>query len=104
MPCSCLDNLEKRQMVTDYAELITNDVLRVLAEHCEDMLEFGVEQITIRLLHVLAAIKHHEREIDDPRVFGEVAALLHSMSRRSPGLLNVVLQERRVVEKPDARH
>jgi hypothetical protein len=91
-------------MVIDYAELITNDVLKVLAEQCEEALAFGIEQITIRLLHVLAAVKHHEREIDDPRVFGEVAELLHQMSRRSPGLLNVVLQERRIVEEPNARH
>jgi hypothetical protein len=91
-------------MVTDYAEIVVNDVLNVLGEHCAEMLEFGAEQVIIRLLHVLAAVKHYEREVDDPRVFGEVAEHLHQLSRRSPGLLNVVLQERRVVEDKNARH
>lgn len=91
-------------MVTDYAEIVTSDVMNTLGEHCHEMLEFGVEQVVIRLLHVLAAVKHFEREVDDPKVFGEVADSLYQLSRRSPGLLNVVLQERRVVEEPNARH
>ena len=104
MSCPCLEDLAKRQMVTDYSEVVVNDVLNVLGEHCQEMLEFGVEQVVIRLMHVMAAIKHHEREIDDPKVYTEVADFLFQMSRRSPGLLNVLLEERKHVEAPNARH
>lgn len=104
MSCPCLEDLAKRQIVTDYSEVVVNDVLNVLGEHCQEMLEFGVEQVVIRLLHVLAAVKHYEKEVDDPKVYTEVADFLFQMSRRSPGLLNVMLQERKVTENGNARH
>jgi hypothetical protein len=102
--CRCLESLEKRQLVTDFADLVVNDVCITLGGHCPEMMEFGVEQVVIRLIHVLASIRHYEREVDDIVVFDEVGKILHSIEKKSPGLLNLVIQEYRAKENVDARH
>jgi len=104
MPCSCIEDMTKRQIVTDYADLIVNDIFSTLGGNCPEVLDFVVEQVAVRMVHVLASIRHFERETDDPRVFDEVGKILHGIERRSPGVLNLVIQEYRARENADACH
>ncbi len=105
MSCDCIESIEKRQMVTQYADIMVSGFMRDIgAELCYEMLEYATEQAVLRLVHTLAAIKHHERELGDAAVYDEVASQLHLLSRRSPGLLNVLVQERNAEENKDVRH
>jgi hypothetical protein len=104
MSCDCIEDISKRQHVIDYADVVVSDVLETFGIHCEEILEFGIEQIVLRLIHVLACTRHHEREFDDPKVFQEVRDILFKYDRQSPGLLGVIIQEYRAKESKDARH
>lgn len=104
MACRCIEDLSKRQIIIDYADLIVNDVFNTLGGNCPEVLEFAVEQVVIRLVHVIASIRHNEREIDDTKVFDEVGKVLHKIERTSPGVLNLIIQEYRARENENARH
>jgi pheromone shutdown protein TraB len=104
MVCSCMEKIEKRQIVSDYADLLVNDLYNTLGGSCEEVLEFAVEQVIVRMSHVLASIRHHEREIDDRRIYDEVSSMLVEIESRSPAVLNLIIEEYRAKENPDARH
>ena len=104
MACDCMEQIEKRQIIADYANVLVNDLYRTFGGSCEEVLEFSVEQVVVRLVHVLAAIRHHEREIDDRVVYDEVSKMLTKIESKSPGMLSLILQEYRAVENSDARH
>lgn len=102
--CTCVHTLEQQEHVKEYANDLVTEAVEALGVHCTEILEFGVEQIVIRLVHVLASMRHLEREPHDPRVYEEVRTILTRYDRMSPGLLNIIIQEYKAKEQPHARH
>jgi hypothetical protein len=99
-----MENIEKREIAISYSDMLVNDVFNTFGGCCEEVLEYVVEQTVVRLVHVMASIRHHEREIDDVKVYDEVAKMLHTIEKNSPGTLNLILQEYRAKESTNARH
>lgn len=102
--CTCIHDIATRHHVTDYADVIVTEITEALGLGCEEMLAFGIEQIVLRLVHVLASMRHLQREIDDRRVYEEVRTILTKYERLSPALLTTIITEYRAKENKDARH
>jgi D-aminopeptidase len=102
--CTCIRDMQTRHHVEDYATIIVTEMTEALGVGCEEMFAFGVEQVVIKLVHVLACMRHLPREIDDPKVYEEVRSILTKCDRQSAGLLNVIIQEYKARENPNARH
>lgn len=104
MDCECIHDIEKRQGVINLADLVIAEVVEQLGSHCEAIVEFGVEQVVLRLVHLLASMRHLEREYDDPKVYEEVRKILTKFDRQSPALLGTIIQEYRAKENVNACH
>lgn len=102
--CTCIHDIATRHHVEDYADVIVQEISMALGIGCEEMFAFGVEQVVMRLVHVLATMRHLDRELDDKKVYEEVRNILTKYDRQSAGLLNIIIQEYRVKEQPNARH
>lgn len=102
--CTCIHDIATRHHVEDYATIIVTEISESLGVGCEEMFAFGVEQVVMRLVHVLASIRHMQRDIDDPKVYEEVRTILTKYDRQSAGLLNNIIQEYKAKENPNACH
>jgi hypothetical protein len=75
--CTCIRDMQTRHHVEDYATIIVTEMTEALGVGCEEMFAFGVE---------------------------EVRSILTKCDRQSAGLLNVIIQEYKARENPNARH
>ena len=102
--CTCITDIEARHRITEFADAIVTEIAEAVGIGCEEMMEYGFEQIIMRLVHVLATMRHLEREIDDPRVYEEVRVILTKYDRSSAAVINLIINEYKAKENPNARH
>jgi hypothetical protein len=104
--CTCVGNLEKMELVDQYAEHIAEEIGDTMGGTCGPMMNFFVERLVARIMH-MQAMSNDETisyEITD-KLLTAVRDGLFRLSGTAPAALKVIIDEARAREgDANARH
>jgi hypothetical protein len=93
MLCRCIDDIEKQQVIKDYAEQVVCDAIDTFEGLCPEMIAFAVEQIVARLVHVTVLSYDETLYLQETKTINAVAKHIDKMSRTTPAALHQIIQE-----------
>jgi hypothetical protein len=103
--CKCSGNLEKLEIVDQYAENIAAEIADTVGGVCTPMFNFFVERLVARVAHMAVLSGDETLGPDNPKLFDAVERRLFQLSGTAPAALKIILDEARAKEgDTNARH
>jgi hypothetical protein len=98
--CSCIEELDQRELANDFAEQLTCELIENMGGVCPAMMDFVVEQVIARFVHVAVFCHDENLEHSERKTLDAVEKYLFKLSRTTPAALKLIMDEQRIKEGP----
>jgi hypothetical protein len=103
--CRCSSDIEKLEMIDQYAETIAEDIAETVGGLCTPMFDFFAERLIARVAHMVVLGGDPSLGPENPKLLDAVEQRLSKFSGTAPAALRIILDEARAKEgATNARH
>lgn len=103
--CACVRDLETRETMAGFANEVACEVVDMVGGTCPPMVDYTLDELIARLVHV--AVMAHDEALDDEDVKRTVEAVEKyalKLAKRLPSVVARIMEEKKQMESPNARH
>jgi hypothetical protein len=102
--CTCVTDLDKMEIVTQYAEKVACDFVDDFGGSCRPMFQHVVAGIMVRFAHLAVLSNDENVSASERKTLDAVEAYLIQLSKTAPAALKVIMDDAERRENPSASH
>lgn len=102
--CACFRDLAKREIMMNFCNDVTNEVVDMIGGICPQMVDFTIDELVARLVHCAVYTHDNTIETDERRTAEAVELYLVALSKKLPSVVVRIMNDMNQRENPNASH